>query len=81
MKVGGSKAQVRKHNVGCATARKVVRRFTRKYPGRKGRRCAASPCRVGKSFRCLLADAGGFVEIGCSNARKNDADILARWSD
>ena len=49
--VGHTRASVRARNVKCSTARKVVRRFVHKYPGREAEESATRRRRI-RSGRC-----------------------------
>lgn len=79
--VGHTDASVRARNVKCRQARRVIRGFVRKFPGAESQKCVLRSCRVGRRFRCILGGGGGIVRLGCTNPRRHDADIHARWGD
>jgi hypothetical protein len=83
--VGHTKARVSAKKVRCRTARRAVRRFVRKYPGRKSLRCwprsgEVRVCWVGR-FACTLGGGEGIVKLACSDPARPDGDLRARWGD
>ena len=79
--VGHTRASVRARNVKCSTARKVVRRFVHKYPGREAEECILRLCRVKHRFFCGFDGRPGIAILRCSNPSRNNADLRARWGD
>jgi hypothetical protein len=81
--VGYTDARVKARNLRCRTARRVVRRFVRKYPGAESQRCVLRSCRVMRRFGCTLGGVQGTVVLRCSNFRRpfRDKDLRARWGD
>lgn len=79
--IGYTEAKVKSRNVGCATARRVVRRFVDKYPGPRSQDCVLESCRVERRFRCIFGGSPGIAKLGCTNPKGSNKDLKAKWGD